>query len=133
MSDVTVGASIERTRVVAEADVEHFGAATGDRNPVHFDEAYAAGTRFGGRIAHGMLVAGLVSSALANDMPGPGTIYLSQSLRFTRPVRIGDAITVRLEVMEVVAEKRRARIATVCRNQAGEVVLDGEATVLLPA
>ena len=74
-----------------------------------------------------------VSSALANDLPGPGTIYLGQTLKFRCPVRIGDTVTVRLEVVEIIAEKRRARLSTVCRNQSGEVVLEGEATVLLPA
>ncbi len=127
-----VGDTASLAREVTDADVAHFADATGDRNPVHFDDAYAAGTRFGGRIAHGMLTAGLVSSAIANQLPGPGSVYPSQSLRFRRPVRPGDTVTVRLEVTAVDAARRRVRLATVCANQRGEVVLDGEAEVLLP-
>jgi 3-hydroxybutyryl-CoA dehydratase len=128
-----VGDTATRTRVVTDADIAHFGDATGDRNPVHFDDAYAAGTRFGGRIAHGMLTAGLVSAAIANELPGPGAVYLSQSLQFRRPVRPGDAITVRLEVLAVDATARRVRLATACTNQDGKTVLDGEAEVMMPA
>lgn len=124
-----VGETAELMREVTDADLAHFAAATGDHNPLHFDDAYAAGTRFGGRVAHGMLVAGLVSSAIANVLPGPGTAYKSQALAFKRPVRPGDRVTVRLRVLEVVEAKRDVRLSTVCRNQRGEVVLDGEAWV----
>ena len=96
------------------------------------DEEVASRSQFGGRIAHGMLTAGLVSAAIASKLPGPGAIYLSQSLRFTRPVRIGDTVTVKLEVLELIAAKRRVRLATVCTNQNGETVMDGEATVMVP-
>jgi 3-hydroxybutyryl-CoA dehydratase len=127
-----VGMHVERTRLVTEADVKRFADATGDQNPVHLDEAFAATTRFGGRIAHGLLVAGHISAAIAADLPGPGSIYLGQTLKFVHPVKLGDEITVRLEVIEVVQEKARARLTTICRNQAGEVVIEGEATVLVP-
>lgn len=129
----TVGQTATWTRTVTDAVIRQFAEATGDHNPVHLDEAAAAHTRFGGRIAHGMLSAGFVSAALATVLPGPGTIYLSQSLRFLRPVRLDDVITVRLEVLEVLAAKRRIRLATTCTNQRDETVVDGEATVMLPA
>ena len=129
----TVGQTATWTRPVTDAVIRQFAEATGDHNPVHLDEAAAARTRFGGRIAHGMLSAGFVSAALATVLPGPGTIYLSQSLRFVRPVRLDDVITVRLEVLEVHAAKRRVRLATACVNQHDETVVDGEATVMLPA
>lgn len=128
-----VGESESMTRVVSDTDVVLFAAITGDANPVHLDAAHAARTRFGGRIAHGMLSAGFVSATLAMRLPGPGTIYLSQSMRFVRPVRIGDTITTRVEIVELLLEKRRIRLATTCRNQAGELVLDGEALTMLPA
>ena len=127
-----VGQTATWTRAVTDASIRQFADATGDHNPVHLDEAVAARTRFGGRIAHGMLSAGFVSAALATELPGPGTIYLSQSLRFARPVRIDDVLTVRLEVLEVMESRRRVRLATVCTNQRDEVVLDGEATVMVP-
>ncbi|HZF67034.1 MAG TPA: MaoC family dehydratase [Gemmatirosa sp.] len=128
-----VGQTATWTRAVTDAAIRQFADATGDHNPVHLDEAAAARTRFGGRIAHGMLSAGFVSAAIATVLPGPGTIYLSQSLRFARPVRIDDVLTVRLEVLEVMESRRRVRLATVCTNQRDEVVLDGEATVMVPA
>ena len=118
-------------RPLTDADLRHFAEATGDENPLHFDDAYAAGTRFGGRVAHGMLVAGLVSSAIANVLPGPGSAYESQTLLFRRPVRPGDRVTVRLAVLELHEPKRRVRLSTVCTNQRGEVVLEGEAWVRL--
>ena len=88
---------------------------------------------FGGRIAHGMLVASLISAAIAMKLPGPGSIYMSQSLRFTRPVRIGDTVTARVEVLELIAEKSRVRVKTECRNQSGDVVITGEAMLFVPA
>lgn len=135
MSDlaaISVGQTAETSTPVTAYQVELFAEATGDRNPVHLDEEAARRTQFGGRIAHGMLTAGFVSAALASKLPGPGSVYLGQTLRFTRPVRIGDTVTVRLEVLEVIAEKRRVRLATTCTNQNGETVLQGEATVMVP-
>lgn len=128
--DLAVGQSAEYSRVVSDEDVKLFAKVTGDFNPVHIDEAAAAKSRFGGRIAHGMLSGGLVSAAIANKLPGEGSIYLAQTMRFTAPVRIGDTITVSLTVLELLS-KNRVRLATVCRNQNGETVLDGEATILV--
>jgi acyl dehydratase len=128
--DLTVGQSAEYSKVVSDEDVKLFAKITGDFNPVHIDEEAAAKTRFGGRIAHGMLSGGLVSAAIANKLPGEGSIYLSQTMRFTAPVRIGDTVTVSLTVLELLS-KKRVRLATVCRNQNGETVLDGEATILV--
>ena len=128
-----MGAKAEVSRTITAREIELFADATGDRNPVHLDEEAARRTQFGGRIAHGMLTAGLVSAALASELPGPGSIYLSQTLRFTRPVRINDTVTVKLEVLEIISEKRRVRLSTTCTNQHGETVLDGEATVMVPS
>jgi Acyl dehydratase len=129
---LAVGQVAEVSTRITSRGVELFAEATGDRNPVHLDEEVAARSQFGGRIAHGMLTAGLVSAAIATRLPGPGAIYLGQSLRFTRPVRIGDTVTVKLEVLEVITAKRRVRLATICTNQNGETVMDGEATVMVP-
>src|SRR3954451_24614241 len=100
IDEITVGMSAEHTKTVTEADVVLFAGITGDFNPVHVDAEAAAKSRFGARIAHGMLSAGLVSAAIAMKLPGPGSIYMSQSLRFTRPVMIGDTVTARVEVAE---------------------------------
>ena len=130
--DLAVGQHAEHAKTVTEADVVLFAGVTGDFNPAHVDAVAAARSRFGGRIAHGMLSAGFISAAIAMRLPGPGSIYLGQTLRFTAPVRIGDTITARVEVLELVPGKRRVKLSTVCRNQRGETVIDGEATVLLP-
>lgn len=126
------GAAAEFSKTVTEADVVLFAGITGDFNPVHVDATAAAGSPFGERVAHGMLSAAFISTVLGTRLPGPGCIYLSQSLRFVRPVRIGDTVTARAEVAEVVARKRRVRLATLCRNQDGETVVEGEALVLVP-
>jgi len=118
---------------VTESDVVLFAGITGDFNPAHVNEVEASKSRFGGRIAHGILSAGFISACIAMKLPGPGTIYLTQSLKFTRPVRIGDTVTARVEVLEWNEGKRRARLATTCRNQDGDVVIDGEALVMVPA
>ncbi|HEY0780702.1 MAG TPA: MaoC family dehydratase, partial [Gemmatirosa sp.] len=128
-----LGRIAEVTRAITDADIAHFAAATGDRNPLHFDDTYAARTRFGGRVAHGMLSAGLISAAIANVLPGPGSAYRSQTLAFKLPVRPGDVVTVRLEVLELVEAKRRVRLSTVCTNQRGETVVEGEAWVTMLA
>lgn len=127
---IAVGARAELTKTITDADIVKFAEATGDTNPLHLDEAYARATPFGGRIAHGLLTAGLVSALLANRLPGPGTIYLSQTLEFEAPVRPGDTVTAEVEVVEVTG--RRARLATRCRLADGTVVLTGEALVLPP-
>jgi 3-hydroxybutyryl-CoA dehydratase len=132
LDGLTIGRSAEFAKTVTETDVILFAGITGDFNPAHIDAPAAERGMFGGRIAHGMLSAGFVSTVLAMKLPGPGTIYLSQSLRFVRPVRIGDTVTARVEVQEVLREKRRVRLSTTCSNQNGEPVLDGEAWVLVP-
>ena len=126
-----VGQSASMTRTVSESDIVLFAAITGDANPVHLDVAAAKASRFGGRIAHGMLTAGFVSATMAMQLPGPGAVYLSQSLRFLRPVRIGDVITTRVEIIELLFAQRHVRLTTVCRNQADKQVLDGEALILV--
>jgi 3-hydroxybutyryl-CoA dehydratase len=128
---MAVGMAAEFAKTVTETDVVLFAGITGDLNPAHVDETAAARGRFGGRVAHGMLTASFISTVLAMRLPGPGTVYLQQTLCFTRPVRIGDTVTARAEVLELLP-KRRARLATTCRNQDGEVVVEGEAVVLLP-
>lgn len=130
--ELQVGQSAEFAKTVTESDVVLFAGITGDFNPAHVNEVEAAKSRFGGRIAHGILSAGFISACIAMKLPGPGTIYLSQSLSFKRPVRIGDTVTARLEVREWNEAKRRARLETTCRNQDGEVVIDGEALVMVP-
>ncbi|MEO5579081.1 MAG: MaoC family dehydratase [Gemmatimonadaceae bacterium] len=131
LEDLTVGQTAEFGKTITEADVAMFAGVTGDFNPVHMNETVAQRSRFKGRIAHGMLSAGLISATIAGKLPGPGTIYLSQTLRFTAPVRIGDTVTASVSIVEIIAAKRRVRLATVCRNQDGATVLDGEATVLV--
>lgn len=130
--DLLVGRSAEMSKTITEADVVLFAGVTGDFNPVHVDEEAARHTRFGGRIAHGMLTAGLVSAVLGTRLPGPGAIYVGQTLRFTAPVRIGDTVRARVEVTERIAERRRLVLSTTCRNQRGETVLEGEATLWIP-
>ncbi|MDR7522759.1 MAG: MaoC family dehydratase [Armatimonadota bacterium] len=120
-------------KTIAEEDIQAFARLTGDYNPLHTDEAFARTTRFGGRIAHGMLTAGLISAVLGMHLPGPGGIYVSQSLHFRRPVRAGDHITAAAEVVAFDASRRRLTIRTTCTNQRGEVVLDGEAILLVEA
>jgi len=131
LEDLSVGQSAELTREVTAADLDAFAAVTGDDNPVHLDEAFAAGTPFGGRIAHGMLSAGYISAVIGTRLPGPGAIYVSQSLRFRRPVRIGDAVTARAEITAIDAARGRVTLNTDC-TVAGRTVVDGEAEILVP-
>ncbi|HEX7545526.1 MAG TPA: MaoC family dehydratase [Gemmatimonadaceae bacterium] len=130
-ADLRVGQAAERTREITAALVDSFADLTGDFSPVHVDEAAAAKTRFGTRIAHGMLSASFLSALIGMDLPGPGTIWVAQAFRFKQPVKLGDTITWRVEVRELFPEKKRANLAAVCRNQRGEVVIDGEGTILL--
>lgn len=131
LQDMTVGDTASFTKTVSEGDIYGFAGITGDFNPMHVNAAYAEASRFERRIAHGVLCAGFISSVLGMQLPGPGAIYASQSLRFLRPVYIGDTITAEVEVAELIEEKNRVRLATRCRNQDGEVVAEGE-SVLLP-
>lgn len=131
MPQFALGQRAEVSKTITEADVEAYAHLTGDLNPLHLDDAFAARSRFGGRIAHGMLTAGLISTVVGMHLPGPGGIYVSQSLRFRRPVRFGDTITASAEVTAVDVERHRLTLRTECRNQRGEAVLEGEAVVLV--
>jgi 3-hydroxybutyryl-CoA dehydratase len=127
----TVGQSAEMTKIITEEDIFLFAGITGDRNPVHISKEFAAKTRFGERIAHGMLTAGLISAVIGMKLPGPGCLYVSQTLSFLAPVKIGDEITARAEIVEVISEKR-LKLRTECINQRKEMVLEGEATIVPP-
>jgi len=130
--ELTIGQKASFSKQVTEQDVVLFAAVSGDVNPVHLDEAFAADTIFEGRIAHGMLTGAVISAALAMELPGPGVIYLGQTLRFRRPVRIGDTVTAHLEVTEKREGKDIVKLACEVDNQDGKVVASGEATVLAP-
>lgn len=129
--ELTVGQEASFTKTISETDVYLFAGITGDINPAHLNEEYAKNTFFKGRIAHGMLSAGLISAVLGFHMPGAGTIYLSQTLNFLAPVRIGDTVTAKGVVVEKLP-KGRVKIETVCTNQDGVVVTKGEALVMPP-
>jgi 3-hydroxybutyryl-CoA dehydratase len=131
MPSLKPGDKASRTQTVSDEMVRAFAALTGDTNPVHLDDAYAAGTRFGRRIAHGMIAAGLISATLANELPGPGTVYLSQTLQFKAPVYPGETITATVAVKSVRPDKPIVTLSTVCTNQDDKVVLEGEAVVLV--
>lgn len=125
-----LGDSAEITKTIEQTDVDAFADLTGDHNPVHVDEEFAKTTRFGRRIAHGMLTASLISSVLANKLPGEGSVYLGQTLKFIAPVFPGDEITARVTVKEIREDKPIVKLETVCLNQRNEIVIRGEATVL---
>lgn len=129
--DLTVGQTAEMSRVVGAADIEAFAEVSGDNNPVHLDEAYAKTTTFGERIAHGMLSAAYISALLGMKLPGPGVIYLSQSLRFRRPVKIGDLVVARVTVTALNAARAHVTLETTC-EVSGKTVVDGEALVIAP-
>lgn len=127
--DLVVGQTARMAKTITEADILMYAAVSMDTNPVHLDAEAAAATPFKERIAHGMLTAGLISAVLGTRLPGPGTIYLGQTLRFRRPVKIGDTVTATAEVTALDAAKKQATLKTVC-TVGGKVVLDGEATVM---
>jgi acyl dehydratase len=126
---VEVGHRAQRTRVVRERDIELFTELTGDRNPLHYDEAAAARSRFGGIIVQGGVTSGLLNAVVAEDLPGPGSVFLHVDWSFRAPVRPGDEITAEVEVTEVRPDKPIAKLRTTITNQEGTVVLDGEALV----
>ena len=128
--DIKVGDEASLARTITEVHIVNYAGLTGDMNPVHLDETYAATTRFGKRIAHGMLTASLISALLANDLPGPGTVYLNQTLTFKAPVYIGNKITATVELTNY--RNRIATFKTTVHNQDGVLVLEGEAVVLTP-
>jgi 3-hydroxybutyryl-CoA dehydratase len=129
--DLRIGDSAEMTSTVTEQTIEKFAEVSGDDNPIHLDAAYAATTQFGERIAHGMLSAGFISAVIGTKLPGPGCIYLSQSLRFKRPVKIGDEVIARATITALDADKGRATFETVC-TVGGKAVIEGEALVMVP-
>ena len=124
-----VGATARRTRTVSARDIELFTEMTGDRNPLHYDEKLAQGSRFGAIIVQGGVTSGLLNAVVAEDLPGPGSVFLRVGWDFKAPVRPGDVITAEVEVLEVHATKPVARLRTTIRNQDGVVVLDGDAHV----
>jgi 3-hydroxybutyryl-CoA dehydratase len=130
--DLEIGLSGSYGKTVTETDIVMFAGITGDTNPVHLNQDYAVSTMFEGRIAHGMLSAGFISTVLGTRLPGPGTIYLSQNLQFKAPVRIGDTVTARVTVRELMPEKKRAILETNC-YVGDRSVITGEATVMVPS
>ncbi|WP_092505735.1 MaoC family dehydratase [Virgibacillus subterraneus] len=127
-----IGQSAQFSRTVTETDFIMFAGLSGDYNPIHIDQEYAESTFFGGRISHGLLTASMLSRLLGMHLPGPGSIYVSQSLTFTKPVYIGDTITAYAEVININEDSRLLILQTTCRNQIGSTVLDGEGVMKLP-
>jgi 3-hydroxybutyryl-CoA dehydratase len=123
-------ASVENT--VMDEDIRSFATVSGDYNPVHLDAEFAKGTPFGNRISHGMLTASYISAVFGMHLPGPGAIYVTQTLNFKRPVWIGDVIRTTVTVAEMFPQKRRVRFECTCRNAEGKVVLEGEAMLMIP-
>ena len=132
IEDMSVGMSRSLSKVITDADIEMFAEVSTDRNPVHLDDAYAMDTIFQGRIAHGMLTAGLISAVIGEQLPGHGSVYLGQSLKFLAPVRPGDRVTAEVTVREIDHAKRRVTLETTCSVD-GKPVLVGEAKVLAPS
>ncbi len=132
LEDLEVGMEGSYAKTVTETDIILFAGVSGDCNPVHLNDEFAKTTMFEGRIAHGMLSAGFISTALGTRLPGPGTIYLSQNLQFRAPVRIGDTVTAKVTVREIVAAKKRIVLDTTC-FVGDRVVISGEATVMVPS
>jgi 3-hydroxybutyryl-CoA dehydratase len=130
--DLSVGMIEMLTKTVASSDVIGFAQLTGDRNPIHLSEHFAAKTPFGRRIAHGLYTASLISAVLGTRLPGPGAVYVSQTLNFRAPVRIGDTVEVTVMVAELFPERQRARLTCICRV-GNDIVLDGEALVKVPS
>jgi 3-hydroxybutyryl-CoA dehydratase len=131
LDELSVGMTASAGKTITEADILLYAAVSTDTNPLHLDAEAAAVGPFKERVAHGMLTAGLISAVMGNRLPGPGTVYLGQTLRFRAPVKIGDTVTATVEVTTIDAARKRATLKTVC-SVAGRPVLDGEATVLVP-
>ncbi len=130
--ELEVGDSSEFSKTISEADVYMYAGISGDLNPAHINEVYAQGTFFKNRIAHGMLTASFISAVIGMQLPGPGTIYMGQTLEFLAPVRINDTVTAKVEVLEKIDDKKRVRLATTCINQDGTKLISGEALVSPP-
>jgi len=131
LADLKVGSTESYARTITDADIVLFAGVSGDDNPVHLNEEYAATTMFKGRIAHGMLGASYISTVIGTRLPGPGTIYMGQSLKFRAPVRVGDTVTARVTVTAIDEAKRRLTLETLCLV-GDKVVIEGEAQVMLP-
>ncbi|MGP6191942.1 MAG: MaoC family dehydratase [Vulcanimicrobiaceae bacterium] len=129
VEELSAGMTARLWKTITDADIVMFAGMSCDMNPLHVSQEYAASTPFGGRIAHGMLSASLISAVLGNKLPGPGTIYMGQTLRFKAPVRIGDDVTAIVTIKEVIVEKKRVVLDTVCMVK-GKIVVEGEATML---
>ncbi len=132
IDELNIGDTAQIKKIITEESIYNFAMATGDFNPIHLDHSYAEKTIFKGRIAHGILSVGIISAVIGNILPGNGTIYLSQEVKFIAPVRIGDEITVKVEVIEIIPEKNRVKLKTICLNQDGKMVIDGVAWVMPP-
>lgn len=132
IEDLSVGMEASLSKTVSAADIVAFAEVSGDRNPVHLDADYAAGTMFKERIAHGMLSAAYISAVFGMQMPGPGAIYMSQTLGFKAPVKIGDTVVTTVKVVEVIPEKKRARFECVCAVD-GKPVVTGDAMLMVPS
>lgn len=128
--DFKVGMKASTSKTITETDVILFAGVSTDINPVHLDEETAKKGIFGKRVAHGILVSGLISAVLGNKLPGPGSIYMGQELKFLAPVFIGDTITAEVEIIELIPEKCRIKLNTVCRNQDGKTVISGTALIM---
>ncbi len=131
-NEINIGDKASVTKIISEEMIRGFAEISGDVNPVHLDEDFARGTIFGERIAHGILVTGLISNVLGNQLPGAGSIYASQSVTFIRPVKIGDEITASVEVIEMEEKRHTVKCRTICTNQHGKVVIKGEAVGIAP-
>ena len=132
LEDLKVGMSATYARTVTEADIVLFAGVSGDTNPVHLNHEYAFTTMFGGRIAHGMLSAGYISTALGTKLPGPGCIYMAQNLKFKAPVKAGDTVRATVTITEIITEKKRVTLSTIC-TVSDKVVIEGDATVMVPS
>ena len=132
IEDLTVGMSAAYGKTITDADIVLFAGVSGDTNPVHLDQEFAAKTPFKTRIAHGMLSAGFISTVIGTKLPGPGSIYMSQTLRFKAPVKIGDTVQTTCTITEIIPDKRRAVLSTICKV-GDTVVIEGEALIMVPS
>ncbi len=132
IEEIRLNETAEFSKTISESDVYLYAGVTGDFNPAHINEEYARETFFKTRIAHGMLAAGLISAVIGMRLPGPGSIYVRQELDFLAPVRIGDTVTARVEVIEIMSEKKQLRLKTTCSTQNGTLVLEGQAIISPP-
>lgn len=132
IDELHIGDTAEFTKTISESDIYLFAGVTGDLNPAHINESYAKNTFFKTRIAHGMLLAGFISGVIGMKLPGPGSIYIRQELKFLAPARIGDTIIARVEVTQMQSEKNRITLRTTCTNQENTLIMDGEATISPP-